>query len=579
MSRRADWWAALALLGAGCGWFSPREVHIDACGVTITVPAMMRSMDETLPEGEVGAGFGNVFTERYLLVTCSRKSGMERPVSAANMVESALWDIGWAPPGGRPAPLWTGEVDGWPAASRDAWGEDSGLDLRWHALSVDGPEHIVLVTAWALQEDARAAMPDLVDAARTLRIDPPSGPVVGGFAGVPTPPQEGARLPEARRGFSTELTTPFAFGAAHPESPPPELRLVQYDGPVGELDAFVSADPGDGERHPAVLWAHGGFGGIGPWLYEAASAVDDQTLRPFLDRGVVVMAPSWRGENDNPGQFELFYGEVDDLLAARDALAALPYVDPERIYLAGHSTGGTLTLLAAASTDAFRAAYAIGAMPDLVWQHAQTPELYGNTPYDPNDPREHELRSAGRFITSIARPTLLIEGEYSLNAAVNVTAAQAAGDAPVRAVIVPSADHFDVLRPVTERLAAAIAEDRVLQPDAGWADEVRAEVRANRLAAFEADVESWLSVVVALRGGRVAERRDGAVARFGLPRQLLESGLDAAIARVQAVRDRELEGWPERTDVDKLDSALGKLADRGVVAVLAARGSPAGAAG
>ncbi len=50
------------------------------------------------------------------------------------------------------------------------------------------------------------------------------------------------------------------------------------------------------------------------------------------------------GENDNPGQFELFYGEVDDAVAAIDYLRSVPYVDPSRIYLAGHSTGGSITL-------------------------------------------------------------------------------------------------------------------------------------------------------------------------------------------------------------------------------------------
>ena len=52
----------------------------------------------------------------------------------------------------------------------------------------------------------------------------------------------------------------------------------------------------------------------------------------------------------------MFYDEVDDVLAAAEALADLPEVDSGHLYLAGHSAGGTLALLAAMSSQRFRAA-------------------------------------------------------------------------------------------------------------------------------------------------------------------------------------------------------------------------------
>ena len=68
------------------------------------------------------------------------------------------------------------------------------------------------------------------------------------------------------------------------------------------------------------------------------------------------MFPSLRGGNDNPGRREGFFGEVDDILAATDYLARQPHVDPKRIYLGGHSTGGTMVMLVAESTDRYCAA-------------------------------------------------------------------------------------------------------------------------------------------------------------------------------------------------------------------------------
>ncbi len=47
-----------------------------------------------------------------------------------------------------------------------------------------------------------------------------------------------------------------------------------------------------------------------------------------------------------PGFFSMFYEEVDDVLATADYLAKLPGADLGHIYLAGHSAGGTLTMLA-----------------------------------------------------------------------------------------------------------------------------------------------------------------------------------------------------------------------------------------
>jgi dipeptidyl aminopeptidase/acylaminoacyl peptidase len=72
------------------------------------------------------------------------------------------------------------------------------------------------------------------------------------------------------------------------------------------------------------------------------------------------MYPSLRGGNNNPKYIEDGYGEMDDVIAAARYLASLPYVDLGRIYLGGHSTGGTLAMLSVESTTLFRAVFAFG---------------------------------------------------------------------------------------------------------------------------------------------------------------------------------------------------------------------------
>jgi poly(3-hydroxybutyrate) depolymerase len=106
--------------------------------------------------------------------------------------------------------------------------------------------------------------------------------------------------------------------------------------------------------------------------------------------------PALRGGNDNPGTEETFLGEVDDVIAAADYLARQKSVDPRRIYLGGHSTGGALALLVAESTDRFRAVFAFG----LVSGVSHYPSQF--THCGTSIPREIELRSPipGRRRTS-----------------------------------------------------------------------------------------------------------------------------------------------------------------------------------
>jgi dipeptidyl aminopeptidase/acylaminoacyl peptidase len=292
--------------------------------------------------------------------------------------------------------------------------------------------------------------------------DTPATPAAATVKDTPATARAPAQdLLTARQGFQTRLIANSFAPAGPADTPPPGVfRLVRYPSSAGKLVAYVTPDPRDGRQHPAVLWAHGGFGGIGDFLWKPAPVANDQSARAFREAGLVLMCPSWRGENDNPGRFELFFGEVDDLLAARDYLAALPYVDPDRIYLAGHSTGGTLTLLAAVSTDKFRAAFSFGGAPDLETV-LEDGKGYGNTPFDYRSPKESRLRSAIHFVKAIRRPTFYLEGgdsAYIGDATRMLQTARKAG-VPFRAFPVDGANHFNILDPLTRLLARKITQD------------------------------------------------------------------------------------------------------------------------
>src|SRR5262245_39863624 len=265
-------------------------------------------------------------------------------------------------------------------------------------------------------------------------------------------------LMQARAGFQTKLTIPQNIAAGPPPRPPlgSSFELIRYNSAAGNLAAYLSADPRDGKKHPAIIWAHGGFGGIGEDTWE-----EDSAQMIFLKAGLVVMAPSWRGEADNPGQYEMFYGEVDDAVAAVEHVSKLPYVDPKRIYMAGHSTGGTITLLTVEATEKLRAAFSFGGAPDLHSVFGLAGLGYGNTLFDYRDKKERRLRSPIDFIHHVRTPTFYFEGAsegYAKDAQKMEKWAKKAG-APVSVYLIPDGDHFDIVEPICRMLVKKIQAD------------------------------------------------------------------------------------------------------------------------
>ena len=259
-------------------------------------------------------------------------------------------------------------------------------------------------------------------------------------------------LVELRAQLKTRVTVETERSAA-PQPPVGTFDKVFYDAPLGKNVAYVSPAK-NGVKRPAMVWIAGGMDwGIGADAWEPAPRSNDQSAGAFRKSGeIVLMRPSLRGSNENPGHNECFLGEVADVLAAADYLAKRPDVDPNRIYLGGHSTGGTMVLLTVASSDRFRAAFAFGPVAD--------PRQYGSGGCLPPDIANAEAlpRSPVHFLKDVRTPTWIIEGAQG-NANVFPFLEKAKGSAPITFVLIPKANHFSTLAPTTEALAAQILAD------------------------------------------------------------------------------------------------------------------------
>ena len=121
---------------------------------------------------------------------------------------------------------------------------------------------------------------------------------------------------EQRRGHATRLLVRGPAPQAYKVEPTPAgVERVAYVSGGRQLWGWLALPKEAGAPVPGIVYAHGGF---------AFGASDFDDAAAFLDAGFAVFMPTLRGENGNPGHFEFFYGEVDDLGAAVRLLAARP---------------------------------------------------------------------------------------------------------------------------------------------------------------------------------------------------------------------------------------------------------------
>ncbi|MGL6074555.1 MAG: alpha/beta hydrolase family protein [Fimbriiglobus sp.] len=263
----------------------------------------------------------------------------------------------------------------------------------------------------------------------------------------------GQTLVEARKGFQTKLARKESGGDPAPAPPANVFELVKYTSPVGKCDAYMTPDPKDGKKHPAIIWITGGdCNSIDEGCWKAANPKNDQSAAAYRKAGIMMMFPSLRGGNNNPGVKEGFLGEVDDVLAAAEFLAKQPHIDPARIYLGGHSTGGTLVLLVAECSNRFRAVFSFGPVDDPAGYPADF------VPFNTRNEQECSVRAPVSWLHCVESRVFVIEGTEG-----NLESLQLMEKTSKNPKIsfheVLNKDHFEILAPINKLLAEKILAD------------------------------------------------------------------------------------------------------------------------
>jgi dipeptidyl aminopeptidase/acylaminoacyl peptidase len=166
---------------------------------------------------------------------------------------------------------------------------------------------------------------------------------------------------------------------------------------------------------PLITVVHGGpaaasephFISSGPW-------------RSLLDHGYALFLPNPRGSFGMGEAFvaanvrDFGHGDLRDILAGLDAVAALGLTDPERLGITGRSYGGFMTMWAITQTDRFRAAVAGAGISN--WQSYYGENgidewmipYFGASVYD--DPAGYARSSAINYIRQAHTPTFSFVG-------------------------------------------------------------------------------------------------------------------------------------------------------------------------
>ena len=262
-------------------------------------------------------------------------------------------------------------------------------------------------------------------------------------------------LAEAREGKGAGLVEELKQDAPAPSPPGNMLKLVRYPSHGREIVGYLTVKPADGQKHPAMIWISGGDLAIDDF-WSPQPADNDQSASIFREKGLVVFYPSMRGLNGNGGSIEGFYGELDDIVAATEWLKQQPNVDPDRVYLGGHSTGGTMVLLASEYADEWAGVFSFGPVTD--------PTMYGDVapvPISPSDKEGARLRAPINWLASIKKPTFVIEGSGRGNIDELEVLRSGNNNPQVRFITGGGCDHFSVLRPASAIIADAIVQNTV----------------------------------------------------------------------------------------------------------------------
>jgi dipeptidyl aminopeptidase/acylaminoacyl peptidase len=175
-----------------------------------------------------------------------------------------------------------------------------------------------------------------------------------------------------------------------------------------------------GTPAPLVVWVHGGPNGqTRPYF--------SPPMQALAEAGFAVLAPDYRGSTgygrafEDANNMDWGGGDLRDLVAGVDHLAARGAIDPARVGVIGGSYGGYMTLRALTATpERWAAGVEMYGMPDLAHDYELTKDRFGDWyTTEMGTPQTHgdlfRDRSPIHALDRVRAPLLVLQGENDTN--------------------------------------------------------------------------------------------------------------------------------------------------------------------
>ncbi|MBI3912561.1 MAG: S9 family peptidase [Armatimonadetes bacterium] len=371
----------------------------------VAAPAGPKDLLSWSPDGEWLAYVGHTrpeerwgVTDAGLWVVSARggearnlAAGLDRPVG--NLTLSDTYSFG----AGSVAPVWSGD-------SRHLYClvSDRGA-VRLYCAAVDGSELLPLTDG-----ETHVACLSLDREGRRLAAVLASPTAIGDVyvAHTNAMPLAFARRTEVNRALLAEVRV----AAPEPFSAP---------GEAGEVRGWLLRPPDfiEGPRYPLILYVHGG-----PHCQYGLAFMHEFQL--LAARGYVVLYTNPRGSKGygeaHTAAIRGSWGEADfrDLMAAVDQAITLPFVDPDRLGVAGGSYGGYMTNWIVGHTNRFRAACTQRSVVNLHSIAGTCDFTFGDREYfDANawdTPQDYLAHSPLTYAAHVQTPLLILHSEGDL---------------------------------------------------------------------------------------------------------------------------------------------------------------------
>ena len=196
---------------------------------------------------------------------------------------------------------------------------------------------------------------------------------------------------------------------------PEKITYPSADGLIINAYLYKPSNIPSGKRLPAIVWIHGGPTGQFEEMFHHQNQSGEACLQVFVQNGYVILQPNIRGSSGYGKEFEKAnnqcWGECDlnDVIAGAEYLKSLPFVNPQKLVVAGRSYGGMLTMAAVTNVPGyFQAAITESGHED--WTEDSKSYDYELGPLKEN----YELRwklSPVNHVENVVTPIMVIHGE------------------------------------------------------------------------------------------------------------------------------------------------------------------------